>query len=151
MTRVEKFRETFQQEGLWTALRWLNEQAPYRFTAVFRFDRDMLRNVCLVDKQNAHVRRGPDQPITDSYCIYIHRTGERFCLEGSLTDSRVERHPKRRHYQCYYGVPLFDRDNRLIGTVCHFDTEPVKVTDSVVTTLDDLAELIAECSLTSPG
>ena len=86
-------------------------QVPYRFTAIFLFDGDMLRNVCLVDKQNPEVTHGPDQPVTDSYCIYVQRTGETFGVDRSLTDERVAGHPKRERYQSYYGVPLFDRQN----------------------------------------
>ena len=55
-------------------------------------------------------------------------------------------HPKRQGYQCYYGIPLFDRDNRMVGTVCHFDTEPVRVTDSVISDLDELGSLIADAA-----
>src|SRR5271170_3082136 len=47
--------------------------ATNSFTAVFAFDGDVLRNVCLVDKEDASVRNCGDQPITESYCIFIHR------------------------------------------------------------------------------
>jgi GAF domain-containing protein len=145
MTRIETFQETVRQHGLWAAVHWLNQQVPYRFTAIFRFDGDILRNVCLVDKQDLEVTHCPDQPVTDSYCIYIQRSSESFCVDQSLTDPRVVAHPKRERYQSYYGVPLFDRKNRLLGTICHFDTTPVEVTDDIVATLDDLAPVIAEC------
>jgi hypothetical protein len=35
----------------------------------------------------------------------IHRPGERFTVEEALTDKRVDGHPKRLSYQCYYGTP----------------------------------------------
>ena len=103
---AEKFKATIKAAGLWAAMRWPNDGVPYRFTAFFAFDGDMLRNICLVDKENASITRCADQPITDSYCIYIHRTGERFSVEEAMRDSRVEGHPKRRSYPCYYGIPL---------------------------------------------
>ena len=49
---TENFRSTLKTEGLWAAMRWLNSQVPYRYTAIFAFDADLLRNVCLVDKEN---------------------------------------------------------------------------------------------------
>ena len=36
------------------------------------------------------------------------------------------------------------KDGRLLGTACHFDKDPVRVGEVVVTTLDDVAESIAE-------
>ena len=127
-------------------MRWVNDRVPYRYTAIFAFDGAMLRNLCLVDKQNANIKVGPDQPITESYCIYIHRSGSSFQVEESLTDSRVSDHPRRTAYQCYYGIPLLGPDGRLRGTVCHFDDAPVRVTEDIVTVLDDLASSIAEAA-----
>jgi hypothetical protein len=124
-------------------MRSLNDRVPYRFTAIFAFDGDTLRNICLVDKENANTTHCGDQPVTDSYCIYIHRSGEHFGVEDSMVDARVEGHPRRRAYHCYYGIPLFGLDGKLRGTVCHFDVAPVHVTDDVVTALDDLAPCIA--------
>ena len=144
MSVIRVFREMLDGRGLCGAIRWLNERAPYRYTAVFAFAGDTLRNVCLVDKENADIVSCPDCPISNSYCTYIRQSGSQFIVESSLTDSRVEGHPKRTSYQCYYGVPLFDRDGRLIGTVCHFDTVPVRVSRDVANTLDDVASLIAE-------
>ena len=37
-----------------------------------------------------------------------------------MMDSRVEGHPKRRRHQCYYGIPLLDREGKMLGTVRHF-------------------------------
>ena len=141
---LKGFREVLDDRGLPGAIRWLNERAPYRYTAVFAFAGDTLRNVCLVDKENADVTSCPDSSVTNSYCTYIRESGRKFGVEASLTDSRVEDHPKRTSYQCYYGVPLFDREGRLIGTVCHFDTVPIRVVPDVANALDEVAPLIAE-------
>ena len=138
-----QFETTVKTDGLWAAMRRINDRGPYRFTAIFAFDGDMLRNICLVDKENADITRCSNQPITDSYCIFIQRSGERFGVEEALRDSRVDGHPKQRSYQCYYGIPLVGLDGRLRGTVCHFDIAPIRVTDEVVSALDDLAPLIA--------
>jgi len=140
---ADKFKAIIGADGLWAAMRWINDRVPYRFTAIFAFDGDMLRNICLVDKQDADVTHCPNQSIADSYCIYIHRSGERFSVEEAMLDRRVDGHPKQRSYQCYYGIPLLGSDGNLLGTVCHFDNAPVRVTEDVVVALDDLAPLIA--------
>lgn len=146
MTLSQQFDAKLRSEGLWSAMRWVNAQVPYRFTAIFRFDGDMLRNVYLVDKLNPEITSCADQPIADSYCIYIRRASKTFSVEQALTDVRVADHPKRQSYQCYYGIPLFDRENRMLGTVCHFDTEPIRVTETVVSTLEVLGPSISEAA-----
>jgi GAF domain-containing protein len=117
---------------------WINDRVPYRFTAIFAFDRDMLRNICLIDKQNQNITKCSDQPITESYCLYVRRSGERFSVEEASLDGRVAGHPKRQSVQCYYGIPLFNSKGKMLGTVCHFDSLPIRVTEEVATALDDL-------------
>lgn len=137
------FNTTLQMAGLRAAMRWLNDRVPYRFTAIFAFDGDMLRNVCLIDKEDQSISNCVDQHITESYCMYVHFSHERFSVEETLLDSRVATHPKRITVQCYYGIPLFGSEGELLGTVCHFDYMPIRVTEDVANVLDDLAPLIA--------
>jgi hypothetical protein len=94
---AEKFKIALNAGGLWAAVRWLNDRVPYRFTAIFAFDGDMLRNICLVDKENEKITNCSDQPITESYCMYIHRSAERFSVEEASRDMRVAVLPKRRN------------------------------------------------------
>jgi GAF domain-containing protein len=143
---AQKFKTTLEAGGLGAAMRWLNERVPYRYTAIFAFEGETLRNICLVDKENSSITKCSDQPITESYCMYIHRSRERFNVEQALLDKRVEGHPKRRNVQCYYGIPLFDSEGRMLGTVCHFDARPARVTEAVAEALDDLAPLITEAA-----
>jgi GAF domain-containing protein len=139
-------KKTLQTDGLRAAMQWLNDRVPYRFTAIFAFDGDMLRNICLIDKENQDTATCSDQPITESYCMYIHRSHETFSVEETLLDGRVTLHPKRQSVQCYYGSPLFDSKGRILGTVCHFDNMPIPVTEDVATVLDELAPLIADAA-----
>jgi hypothetical protein len=140
------FKTILKTEGLRAAMRWLNDRVPYRFTAIFAFDGDILRNICLIDKENQSITNCSDQPITESYCMYIHQSGERFSVDQASLDSRVAVHPKRQSVQCYYGVPLFGTEGQMLGTVCHFDSIPMHVTEEVAIALDDLASFIAEAA-----
>ena len=142
----QKFKRTLALGGLREAMRWLNDRVPYRYTAIFAFEGETLRNVCLIDKEDSNITHCPDQSITESYCMYIHRSGEHFNVEESTRDKRVEEHPKRRSIQCYYGIPLFSTEGKMLGTVCHFDSMPVRVTEAVAEALDDLAPLITEAA-----
>ena len=140
------FRANLESHGLWEAMRELNATVPYRYTAIFAFDGDMLHNVCLIDKTDQNITKCSDQPITESYCMYIHQSHERFSVEEAPMDQRVAVHPKRHKFQSYYGIPLFGSKGKMLGTVCHFDTMPVRVTDEVATALDDVGPLIAEAA-----
>jgi hypothetical protein len=141
---AKKFKTVLDVGGVDAAMRWLNDRVPYRYTAIFAFDGEMLRNISLIDKENSNITKCSDQPITESYCMYVHSSGVRFNTEQSLVDKRVEEHPKRQSIQCYYGIPLFDSEGKMLGTVCHFDSTPLRVTETVAEALDDLAPLIVE-------
>jgi GAF domain-containing protein len=143
---IKRFEATLRADGLLAAMRWLNGQVPYRYSAVFGFDGDRLHNICLIDKENPHISKCPDQPITDSYCMYIQRSGDRFSVETALKDARVEGHPKQRSFQCYYGIPLYGPNGQMLGTVCHFDGLPVRVTEEIASALDEVGPLIADAA-----
>ena len=127
---AETLKITLAAEGLRAAMRWLNDRVPYRFTAIFAFDGDMLRNICLIDKEDPNITNCPDQPIIDSYCIYIKRSGECFSVEEAMLDNRVDLQPKQTSFQCYKGMTLIGANGKLAGTVCHFDKAPVQVTEN---------------------
>lgn len=127
-------------------MKWLNEKVPYRYSGIFAFDDEMLRNLCLVDKEDPSVTRTDDLPITNSYCFYVQRAQSKFSVEEAISDERVDGHPKQKVVQCYYGIPLLGEDGKLRGTVCHFDSAPIRVTEDVVTVLDDLAHTIAKAA-----
>lgn len=104
---------------------------------VFAFEHDFLQNLCLVDKEDASVKGCADQPITQSYCIFVQRSGQPFSIEYALKDGRVNGHPKQPSYQCYYGIPLVARGGKLLGTAARFDIKTVPVSGDVVMAHDD--------------
>ena len=106
----------------------------------------MLHNLCLVDKEDPSVTTCADLPISDSYCIYVLRSNSSFGVEEASKDKRVDGHPKQKSYQCYYGIPLYGRDGKLLGTACHFDIEPIRVSDDIASVLDDVGPLIASAA-----
>jgi hypothetical protein len=107
---------TLGADGLWAALRWLNDRVPYRFTAIFAFDGDMLRNICLIDKENQSTTKCSDQPITESYCLtYVAPASVSVWREASL-DKRVALHPKRQVFSATTAFHCLTRkENRRHG------------------------------------
>lgn len=141
---VHQVRVTLRVEGVRPALELLNRASAHRFTALFRFEGETLRNLHLIDRDDPSVQRCPDMPVLESYCVYVRDTAGRFLVERSLEDARVEGHPKQRSVQSYCGLPLFDGRGELFGTICHFDFEPIPFTEDEVIVLDEIAaELVA--------
>jgi hypothetical protein len=52
---LTEFRETLRLEGLRSAIRLLNEAVVIAFQRSTHFEVQFLRNVCLVDKEEAYV------------------------------------------------------------------------------------------------
>ena len=141
---VVEFRRTLKEDGLWAGMRYVNKLSPYRYSAVFRFEGAMLRNVCLVDREQLDVRGCPEMPVTESYCVYVRDAAAEFAVENAHMDCRVLGHPKAGRIQSYYGVPLIADDNRLLGTICHFDEGPVVLLPEVSAMLNDIAPAVTD-------
>jgi GAF domain-containing protein len=133
------FKTLLEEAGVFEALRFVNSKSAHRFTALYAFDGPLLRNVCLVDKENNSVRRMDSCNVTDSYCLYVRNSNQKFVMPDSLSDERVAEHPKREVIQSYCGMPLINEQSTLLGTICHFDFSPIPYTDEEV----DILEMIA--------
>jgi hypothetical protein len=138
-----EFRTLINEHGLREALRRLNVESPYRYSAVFAFEGDLLRCVCFIDKHQADAVC-EDQPVTQSYCVYVRQSRKTFSVENAACDGRVAGHPKSKLLYCYYGVPLISVNGDLLGTLCHFDERPIPVTPQVADALDNVAPIITQ-------
>ena len=117
-------------QGPEAALAYLNEGVPHRYSAVYRVDDAILRNVLLHDKQG-EVRPEflAEVPFESSFCQFVLRDGA-FRTDDSGSDSRLDGHPYQGVMVCYHGVPLIDNADRLVGTLCHFDVAPHGLSDA---------------------
>lgn len=67
---LAEFRAALR-EGVHAALRYLNSRTPHRFTGVYRYDGEMLRNMALFDRFEPDQQRGGDIPMADgTLCHY---------------------------------------------------------------------------------
>jgi GAF domain-containing protein len=139
---VARFRDTLEADGVRAALRFLNARSIHRFTALFRFEGATLRNLHMIDRDDPTVERSPDLPVLESYCVFVRQTAQPFLTSASLSDPRVEGHPKQRSVQSYCGIPLMNEDGTLFGTLCHFDFEPIGFASEEVFLLEAVAPMI---------
>jgi GAF domain-containing protein len=124
------------------ALKYLNGLTEYRFTALYRFDEDMLSNRLFFDRENPEVLSTQDIPVAASYCVYVRDTAGPFTIADSLEDPRVAGHHKRPIVRSYCGVPLVDEQGRMFGSICHFDFAPHAPKDTDVHLLEEVAPLL---------
>jgi hypothetical protein len=138
---VQAFRDVLGASGLHEALRYLNGRTPYRFTGVYRYDGDTLRNVALFDRWDPEARRGSDAPINETFCAIVRDEGAWLEVEDGPLD---ERFPwmQDNAVVCYSGALIRGHDGEPFGSLCHFDVNRVQQTSSDVALLQQAGRMI---------
>jgi len=124
------------------ALMLMNSLTEHRFTALYRFDRETLRNMYFFDRQNPAVESTDAIPVLASYCVYVRDSGRMFETTHAREDERTVGHDKREKLQAYCGVPLVGEDGRSFGSVCHFDFDPRGISAENLQLMEAFADLI---------
>lgn len=138
----QTYIEVCEKYGIAAALIALNRGVPHRYTAAYRLERDILRNVELIDKA------GEDRPeylatvpLQTSFCQLVLRDGK-FLTSDSGSDSRLDGHPYKGVMVAYHGVPIVDDRGALVGTLCHFDLEQQPLPDEEFDRLQSVGRVI---------
>lgn len=133
-------QNALQAQGLHAALRILNSRTPFRFTGVYRFDGEVLRNVALFDRWAPEKRQGEDAPIAQTFCGIVGSVDQAVEVVDGRTDQRfpwMQGNP----VVSYCGTPIRDAEGQVVGTLCHFDLKPVQSISSELPLLARAAEL----------
>ncbi len=83
------FLETLNGQGLHAALGYLNSRTPHRFTGIYRYDQDMVRNVALFDRFDHSLTKGTDVPRTSAYCTIVGQTKEPLEILDTQGDGNI--------------------------------------------------------------
>jgi len=137
------FEQKVASEGLVAGLRYLNDRTPHRFTGVFRYDGEFLRNVALVDSMDPSVRAGHDVRLSDAYCDYLGDNVESVEFSDARSDGRITMKPGN-PVLAYCGIVIRDARGGAYGTLCHFDMQPCQPRTSDVPLLREVARVIYE-------
>ncbi|MDM0036704.1 GAF domain-containing protein [Variovorax sp. J22P271] len=136
---LDHFSALLAGQGPQEALRYLNQGVPHRYTAVYRFERELLRNVLLEDKRG---QMRPEYliavPFKQSFCQFVLRD-QAFRTDDSAHDDRLVGHPYRGVVVSYHSVPVVDEHGTLWGTMSHFDMSSHPLSDSEFALLQDAA------------
>jgi GAF domain-containing protein len=117
--------------GLEAGLKFLNARTDYRYTAIYRFEGAMMRNIYLYDRQGEAVSNFAKVPLGDSFCQFVMAEGG-FSTCDSGQDERLLGHPYQGVLNAYFGLPLSRRPGTIYGTLCHFDFRPIVIQDSEI-------------------
>ena len=140
---LPKLREILSHSGVRAAIIFMNNLTDQRFTALYRFSGEMLKNLHFFDRENPLVESCTEIPVLASYCVFVRDTQRRFVLGNSIEDERTIGHSKRLEIKSYCGVPLLDRDGKMFGTVCHFDVCPHVIPQVDVDLMENLADILS--------
>jgi GAF domain-containing protein len=136
------FVELSRREGLAAGLEQLNQRVPHRYTAVYRLQGDVLRNIELVDKvREIKPEFLAEVPLGTSFCQYVLRDGL-FLTSNSAQDDRLDGHPYQGVMVAYHGVPIMDSTGALFGSLCHFDVQEQPLSDLEFEHLKAIAQVI---------
>ena len=139
--QLAQFSLALESGGLDAALRYLNARTAYRYTAIYRLDGQMMRNICLYDRQGENAASLIEVPLGDSFCQYVMAENG-FTTSDSAVDARLVDHTYRGTLNSYYGLPLSRQPGTIYGTFCHFDFEPRVIPDSEIALLEAATSLL---------
>lgn len=120
---IADFKLRFSAGGPLDAIRFLNQRTSHRFTGIFQFAGEILKNVELVDKWDQNLRHVDDIPIVNAYCAHLHRTGQPLVVEDGRHDPRVP-WMKDSPIVSYCGAIIEGPAGEPWGALCHFDVSP---------------------------
>ncbi|QIL76689.1 GAF domain-containing protein [Hymenobacter sp. HDW8] len=139
---IEQFSSLLQQHGIHTALQYLNSRTPHRYTGVFRFEGDELRNEALYDRRDpVNVVHGPNAPLEASYCVLLTRQQTPLEITDAATDPRLN-HLTNKPVLSYCGVLIRDNEGKPFGSLCHFDMQRCQERTTDLPLMEAAADLL---------
>lgn len=126
---------------MFRALQYLNGRTPFRFTGVYRFDGDTLCNVALVDRWSPESKEGADASMSETFCAIVKQQGDAVQVVDARTDPRFPWMADNA-VTCYCGALIRDVGGNPVGTLCHFDLQPVEQPSSELALLRAAAPLV---------
>lgn len=145
---LAEFRAALR-DGVHAALRYLNSRTPHRFTGVYRYDGDMLRNMALFDRFEPDQQRGDDIPMAGAYCANVGRSREPLEFADAKADGRFP-YLAASPVVCYSGVLIATPDGMPYGTLCHYDIQRCEPRTSDIPLLQAAAPFVLEALKAQP-
>ena len=140
---IAKFKAVLAEHGLPGALEFLNRRVPHRYTAVYRFDGSMVRNLGIHDRLGELASPLPPSPVENTLCQYV-TAQHAFVSDNVLEHKGLVGHFQRGLTNAYVGLPLSRGPRHLYGTLCQMDPQAQKLSDSEYRFLEMVAPLLLD-------
>ncbi|MGI4738016.1 MAG: hypothetical protein ACRYG7_22840 [Janthinobacterium lividum] len=121
-SEITEFAALVRQHGVHAALVYLNRRTPHRYTGLFRFEGNVLRNEALVDGNQPLVQQGDDVPLAATFCALVGRQQAPLEILDATTDPEF-RGLVDTPVISYCGVLIRDAQGQPYGTLCHYDMQ----------------------------
>ncbi len=141
--QLAQFMSAFDKGGLQGALQYLNARTTFRYTAIYRLDGQMMRNIALYDRQGEAPASLSEVPLGDSFCQFVIKH-KGFATGNSADDERLAGHPYQGLMNSYYGLPLSRKPGTIYGTFCHFDADPMLIPDGEIPLLEAVSTVLMD-------
>ena len=103
----------------------------------------MLRNIHVYDRLSEDPGSLSGVALGDSFCQFVIKD-KGFCTADSAQDERLQGHPCRSILKSYFGLPLSRKPGTIYGTFCHFDFEPILISNSEIPLLEAIGPMLME-------
>jgi len=140
LPEISVFTTLLQQQGVHAAMEYLNHRTPHRYTGLFRFDGEMLRNEVLFDRNQPSVRQGLDVPMAVTYCALVGQQEAPVNILDAATDPQAQ--GVDTPVISYCGVLIRDTQGQAYGTLCHYDMQRCQQRTTDVPLLEAAAQLL---------
>jgi hypothetical protein len=140
LPEIGLFTDLLQYQGVHAALEYLNHRTPHRYTGLFRFDGELLRNEALFDRHQPSVRQGLDVPMAVTYCALVGRQEAPLNILDAALDPLAQ--GVDTPVISYCGVLIRDEQGRAYGTLCHYDLQRCQERTTDLPLLEAAAQLL---------
>jgi hypothetical protein len=141
--QLAQVTEVLRTGSLHAVLKILNARTVHRFTGVYRYDGDTLRNVALFDRFAPDVERGGDAPMVATYCAIVPSVGDSLEVTDGRSDSRFP-WMQDNAVVYYCGVQICDHAGAPVGTLCHYDLKRCQTPSGELPLMGAVAPLLYE-------
>jgi len=136
--------------GLRPALAYLLSLTDYRYIAIFRFQDGRAAAAVFYDSEAPDQLTTDEVPDTATYCCFVRDSRGVFSVADALTDPRTASHPAHEAVRAYCGVPVMTPEGEILGTLCHYDTQPRDATRIDLDLMLQVASRLANSGLVPP-
>ena len=130
-------RSLLANHGIVPALALLNDRTPYRFSAIYKLDGEVMHAAHAYDRTSEYRTWLKVVPLGRSFCQYAIEHGE-FVTSHASKDQRLTNRPYAGLVESYYGQLLMRSDGTPYGTFIHFDLEPCNIAEEEIAFLREV-------------